>query len=138
MDTFDRQVQAIDNPDQSVLPGFTVAEMREHMGPRAAVSLDDLGIQSLEALGDVLNQIRYLATTRSPQAFAQIEILAGAMCKTPRLLADGSPFGTAGTIELELAAGRRALAIGVGHAPPQFVRLHEALDRDAQVANSHI
>ncbi|WP_199039919.1 MULTISPECIES: hypothetical protein [unclassified Dyella] len=132
MDTFDRNLQLGDNPDQSVLPGFTVEEVAHYTAPRAPVSLDDMGIQSLETLGEIINQIRYLATARAPQALAQIEILAGAMCKTPRLLADGAQFGTAGTIELELAAGRRALAIGVGHATPAFIRAHEAFVRDAQ------
>lgn len=66
---------------------------------------------ALGQLSEILTHIRYLATTRPEGAFAQIEILAVAMAKTPRLLAEGAPFGARRTLEQERLAGERALAM---------------------------
>ncbi|KZC32610.1 MULTISPECIES: hypothetical protein [unclassified Rhodanobacter] len=77
----------------------------------AGVELTAEDAAALGQLSEILTHIRYLATARPDGAFAQIEILAVAMAKTPRLLAEGAPFGARRTLEQERLAGERALAM---------------------------
>lgn len=94
--------------DYPQLPGLEVATPSPAPSP---VILEPDDVLALSQLSEILTHIRHLATSRPDGAFAQIEILAGAMAKTPRLLAEGAAFGARRTLEIERMAGGRALAM---------------------------
>lgn len=99
--------------DYPQLPGFAV--LTSEPSPADPVTLTGPEIESLQRLGEVMAQIRFLATARASGALAQIEILASAMSKTPRLLAEGASPGMQSVLDMERAAAGRALSIGLTH-----------------------
>ncbi|UJJ60642.1 hypothetical protein [Rhodanobacter denitrificans] len=104
----------------------------------SGVVVEPNDVAALDQLSKILTHIRYLATARPDGAFAQIEILAAAMAKTPRLLAEGAPFGARRTLELERMAGERALAMATTQNAPSACSVDrviaELFDRDQRYA----
>lgn len=119
--------------DYPQLPGLEVAAP-----PPAGVTLEPEDVEALTRLSEILTHIRHLATSRPDGALAQIEILAGAMVKTPRLLAEGASFGARRTLELERMAGERALAMAASTAGPRAQPIGEVAAASVVGANQRL
>ncbi|KZC41096.1 hypothetical protein RHOFW510R12_00525 [Rhodanobacter sp. FW510-R12] len=119
--------------DYPQLPGFDA--LMQVTVPRR-VTLEEGDLASLDQLSEILIHIRHLATARPQGALAQIEILAGAMAKTPRLLAEGVANGARQTLVLERLAGARALALAAAPRGGAARSVRAVIDAHFQCPNA--